>query len=85
MRNIAINAVAMQFVNFTEIMSKPIPTSRKEADFALSALMEIPAQFKAAMHLQLLGYFYLSSQNNICLRKIRYMVVSCCSYFNRSI
>ncbi|TVU05369.1 hypothetical protein EJB05_48528 [Eragrostis curvula] len=44
-----------QFVNFTEIMSKPIPISRKEADFALSALMEIPAQFKAAMNLQLLG------------------------------
>jgi hypothetical protein len=49
------NAVAMQFVNFTEIMSKPTPTSRKEADFALSVLMEIPAQFRAAMHLQLLG------------------------------
>ncbi|KQJ98798.1 hypothetical protein BRADI_3g39190v3 [Brachypodium distachyon] len=44
-----------QFVNFTEIMSRPIPTSKKEAEFALSALMEIPAQFKAAMNLQLLG------------------------------
>ncbi|OEL37666.1 E3 ubiquitin-protein ligase RGLG2 [Dichanthelium oligosanthes] len=44
-----------QFVNFTQIMSRPIPTSKKEADFALSALMEIPEQFKAAMSLQLLG------------------------------
>ncbi|KAM3189456.1 hypothetical protein ACQJBY_068012 [Aegilops geniculata] len=44
-----------QFVNFTEIMSRPIPTSKKEAEFALSALMEIPAQFKATMNLQLLG------------------------------
>ncbi|KAK3123761.1 hypothetical protein QOZ80_8AG0635600 [Eleusine coracana subsp. coracana] len=44
-----------QFVNFTEIMTKPIPASRKEADFALSALMEIPEQFKAAMNLQPLG------------------------------
>ncbi|CAO2191909.1 unnamed protein product [Urochloa humidicola] len=44
-----------QFVNFTQIMSRPIPTSKKEAEFALSALMEIPEQFKAAMSLQLLG------------------------------
>jgi hypothetical protein len=47
----------MQFVNFTQIMSRPIPTSKKEAEFALSALMEIPEQFKAALSLQLLGYF----------------------------
>jgi hypothetical protein len=47
----------MQFVNFTQIMSRPIPTSKTEAEFALSALMEIPEQFKAAMSLQLLGYF----------------------------
>lgn len=44
-----------QFVNFTEIMLRPINASKKEAEFALSALMEIPAQFKAAMNLQLLG------------------------------
>jgi hypothetical protein len=70
MRNIAINAVAMQFVNFTEIMSKPIPTSRKEADFALSALMEIPAQFKAAMHLQLLGYFTCLAKTTFVYAKL---------------
>jgi E3 ubiquitin-protein ligase RGLG len=46
-----------QFVNFTEIMSRPVPASKKEAEFALSALMEIPEQFKAAINLQLLGYF----------------------------
>jgi len=46
----------MQFVNFTEIMSKHIPASQKEAEFALAALMEIPSQYKATMELQLLGY-----------------------------
>lgn len=44
-----------QFVNFTEIMSKNIDTSRKEAEFALSALMEIPTQYKATLELNLLG------------------------------
>ncbi|RDX95206.1 E3 ubiquitin-protein ligase RGLG1, partial [Mucuna pruriens] len=44
-----------QFVNFTEIMTKNIPPSRKEAAFALAALMEIPSQYKAAIELNLLG------------------------------
>ncbi|KAK3006074.1 hypothetical protein RJ639_016306, partial [Escallonia herrerae] len=44
-----------QFVNFTEIMSKNVDRSRKEAAFALSALMEIPAQYKATLELNLLG------------------------------
>lgn len=44
-----------QFVNFTEIMSRNIPTSRKETEFALAALMEIPSQYKATLDLQLLG------------------------------
>ncbi|KAG7016218.1 E3 ubiquitin-protein ligase RGLG2, partial [Cucurbita argyrosperma subsp. argyrosperma] len=44
-----------QFVNFTEIMSKNIPTSRKETEFALAALMEIPAQYKATIELGILG------------------------------
>ncbi|MED6181221.1 E3 ubiquitin-protein ligase rglg2 [Stylosanthes scabra] len=44
-----------QFVNFTEIMSKNIPPSRKEAAFALAALMEIPSQYKAAIELNILG------------------------------
>jgi E3 ubiquitin-protein ligase RGLG len=45
----------MQFVNFTDIMSKKISTSAKEAAFALAALMEIPFQYKAALELGLLG------------------------------
>ncbi|CAK9137524.1 unnamed protein product [Ilex paraguariensis] len=44
-----------QFVNFTEIMSKNMDRSRKEADFALAALMEIPSQYKATLELNLLG------------------------------
>ncbi|KAA8537258.1 hypothetical protein F0562_027055 [Nyssa sinensis] len=44
-----------QFVNFTEIMSRNIPTSKKETEFALAALMEIPSQYKATLDLQLLG------------------------------
>lgn len=45
----------LQFVNFTEIMSKNIPFSRKETAFALSALMEIPSQYRATQELRILG------------------------------
>ncbi|PKI71468.1 hypothetical protein CRG98_008141 [Punica granatum] len=44
-----------QFVNFTEIMLKNTPSSKKETDFALAALMEVPTQYKAILDLQLLG------------------------------
>ncbi|KAJ3704008.1 hypothetical protein LUZ61_007713 [Rhynchospora tenuis] len=44
-----------QFVNFSEIMSSKMPQPRKEAAFALRALMEIPSQYKATMALGLLG------------------------------
>ncbi|KAL9667163.1 hypothetical protein QQ045_001512 [Rhodiola kirilowii] len=44
-----------QFVNFTEIMSKNMDLSRKQTEFALSALMEIPAQYKATIELGILG------------------------------
>ncbi|WOL19437.1 E3 ubiquitin-protein ligase [Canna indica] len=44
-----------QFVNFSEIMSRKISKSKKEAEFALAALMEIPSQYKATLDLQLLG------------------------------
>ena len=54
--NIGMEVYFMQFVNFTEIMSKSIAAERKEAEFALSALMEIPEQYKATLDLQLLGY-----------------------------
>ena len=45
----------IQFVNFTEIMSRNIPQSHKEAEFALAALMEIPLQYRATLELRLLG------------------------------
>ncbi|KDP31007.1 hypothetical protein JCGZ_11383 [Jatropha curcas] len=44
-----------QFVNFTDIMSKNVDRSRKEAEFALAALMEIPSQYKATLELNILG------------------------------
>ncbi|KAG4159111.1 hypothetical protein ERO13_D02G156650v2 [Gossypium hirsutum] len=44
-----------QFVNFTEITSNIMNPSRKQAEFALSALMEIPSQYKATIELGLLG------------------------------
>jgi len=44
-----------QFVNFTSIMSKNLPQSAKEAAFALSALMEIPFQYRATVELNILG------------------------------
>ncbi|KAF7834472.1 E3 ubiquitin-protein ligase RGLG5 isoform X1 [Senna tora] len=44
-----------QFVNFTDIMSRNVSLTRKETDFALSALMEIPSQYKATIDLGLLG------------------------------
>jgi E3 ubiquitin-protein ligase RGLG len=44
-----------QFVNFTAIMSKKITQSKKETEFALSALMEIPLQYKATLELGILG------------------------------
>ncbi|KAJ3672083.1 hypothetical protein LUZ60_006804 [Juncus effusus] len=41
-----------QFVNFTKIMSSNMDMSKKEAAFALSALMEMPIQFRATQRLQ---------------------------------
>ncbi|KAG0461108.1 hypothetical protein HPP92_021405 [Vanilla planifolia] len=45
-----------QFVNFTEIMSKNINQSRKETEFALASLMEVPSQYKATLELGILGH-----------------------------
>ncbi|KAF8369619.1 hypothetical protein HHK36_032356 [Tetracentron sinense] len=44
-----------QFVNFTEIMSKNVDLSRKQTEFALAALMEIPSQYKATLELNIFG------------------------------
>jgi E3 ubiquitin-protein ligase RGLG len=44
----------LQFVDFTQIMSRGIFRDEKEAAFALAALMEIPMQYKAALALGLL-------------------------------
>jgi E3 ubiquitin-protein ligase RGLG len=45
-----------QFVNFSKIMERNLPPQQKEALFALSALMEIPQQYKATIELGILGY-----------------------------
>jgi E3 ubiquitin-protein ligase RGLG len=37
-------------------MSKSIAADRKEAEFMLLALMEIPTQYKSTPYLQLIGY-----------------------------
>ncbi|XVF61051.1 hypothetical protein PTKIN_Ptkin08bG0098000 [Pterospermum kingtungense] len=41
-----------QFVNFTKIMSENTETSKKEAAFALAALMEIPYQYRATLSIR---------------------------------
>ncbi|KNA03070.1 hypothetical protein SOVF_212680 [Spinacia oleracea] len=41
-----------QFVNFTKIMSENKDLSKKEAAFALAALMEIPFQYRATQQLE---------------------------------
>jgi E3 ubiquitin-protein ligase RGLG len=44
-----------QFVNFTQIMQQNLQPQRKEASFALAALMEIPEQYKATLELGMLS------------------------------
>ncbi|OMO56096.1 hypothetical protein COLO4_35796 [Corchorus olitorius] len=41
-----------QFVNFTKIMSENTDISKKEAAFALAALMEIPYQYRATLNIR---------------------------------
>ncbi|XP_062105599.1 E3 ubiquitin-protein ligase RGLG2-like [Humulus lupulus] len=56
-----------QFVNFTEIMSKNVAPLRKETEFALAALMEIPSQYKATMELNILGNLSGKSPQRVSL------------------
>jgi E3 ubiquitin-protein ligase RGLG len=44
-----------QFVNFTEIMRSSHSMERKEAQFALAALMEVPLQYKATVELRIIS------------------------------
>ncbi|KAG9439308.1 hypothetical protein H6P81_019473 [Aristolochia fimbriata] len=44
-----------QFVNFTSIMDMNVSSSKKEAAFAVAALMEIPFQYKATVDFHILG------------------------------
>ncbi|XP_076885817.1 E3 ubiquitin-protein ligase RGLG2-like [Bidens hawaiensis] len=61
-----------QFVNFTEIMSKNTNASRKETEFALAALMEIPTQYKATLELNLLGATRGNAIDRVSLPPPRY-------------
>ncbi|PKA54634.1 E3 ubiquitin-protein ligase RGLG2 [Apostasia shenzhenica] len=61
-----------QFVNFTEIMSKRTPHAKKEAEFALAALMEIPSQYKATIELGILGHRGRSPQRIALPPPVRY-------------
>jgi hypothetical protein len=51
----------LQFVNFTDIMSTSKDMSKKEAAFALAALMEIPSQYKATQGIRYEEYLFLLS------------------------
>ncbi|KAG8385911.1 hypothetical protein BUALT_Bualt03G0094300 [Buddleja alternifolia] len=65
----------IQFVNFTEIMSRNVPLSHNETEFALAALMEIPLQYRATLELQLLGVF-LTNDISILQRTVRFVSIT---------
>ncbi|KAL2903438.1 E3 ubiquitin-protein ligase RGLG5 [Bienertia sinuspersici] len=61
-----------QFVNFTQIMSKHMDTSKKQTEFALAALMEIPSQYKATLELGMLGRRTGHCPERVCLPPPQY-------------
>uniref|UniRef100_A0A7N0VJN7 RING-type domain-containing protein n=1 Tax=Kalanchoe fedtschenkoi TaxID=63787 RepID=A0A7N0VJN7_KALFE len=65
-----------QFVDFTEIMSKNMSVSRKQTEFALYALMEIPSQYKATIELNMLGRRTGNAPERIPLPPPRYATPS---------
>jgi E3 ubiquitin-protein ligase RGLG len=65
-----------QFVNFTEIMSKNVDPLRKQTEFALSALMEIPTQYKATLELSILGRRTGNAPRRVPLPPPRYSAAS---------
>ena len=70
-----------QFVNFTEIMSKNVDPARKEAEFALSALMEIPSQYKATLELGLLGWVVSYLYESLMSLLYKSLFLFNCCYF----
>lgn len=65
-----------QFVNFTQIMSKNVDTSKKQTEFALSALMEIPSQYKATLEHGRLGRRTGHCPERVCLPPPQYNAAS---------
>nr|KJB33860.1 hypothetical protein B456_006G034900 [Gossypium raimondii] len=65
-----------QFVNFTEIMLKNTSPSRKETEFALAALMEIPSQYKATIELNILGEMFPREFHYLLLHTVQHLLTA---------
>ncbi|GMP33947.1 hypothetical protein CsSME_00007040 [Camellia sinensis var. sinensis] len=57
-----------QFVNFTEIMSKNVDISKKEAAFAVAALRGLPSQYKSTLNLKPRFYMNITSSSGVVTR-----------------
>ncbi|KAF7141118.1 hypothetical protein RHSIM_Rhsim06G0099800 [Rhododendron simsii] len=68
--------ILVGFVNFTEIMSKNVDPLRKQTEFAPSALMEIPSQYKATLELSIMGRQTGNAPKWVPLPPPRYSVAS---------